>query len=55
MLAKSGVGLHKKKAKVISEAQENILWEMGLLGSDTPESPLNTLVYLFGIHFAMRA
>ena len=31
------------------------MWEKGLLGSSNPKQLVNTLVYMFGIHFALRA
>ena len=34
-LAKKGIGTHKRKAQVITETEEEILWDMGILGTDT--------------------
>ena len=53
--AAEGIGTHKRQAKVITETEEEILWDMGLLGVDDPKTLLNTMVYLNGLHFALRA
>jgi hypothetical protein len=34
---------------------ESVLWEKGLLGFNDPKILLNTLVYLLGLHFALRS
>ena len=54
-LSKVGLGINKKQADVISELQENMLWENGQLGSESPKQLLDTLLYLFGLNFALRA
>lgn len=54
-LAKLGVNRARNQAKPISEEDEERLWLEGLLGNSSPEVLLNTIVYLFGVHFAMRA
>jgi Domain of unknown function (DUF3504) len=33
---------------------EEKLWNMGLLGDSDPATLLNTMVYVFGLHFALR-
>jgi len=50
----AGVGVHCRQAQVITEDMENTLWEKDLLGDHCPTTLLNTLVYLFGLHFALR-
>jgi hypothetical protein len=55
LAAKKGLVKPKKKARAISFDEENKLWEDGLLGYDNPKKLLNTLIYLFGIHFGLRA
>ena len=39
----------------ISEEQENALWECGQLGTDNPDSLINTLWFMNSLHFGMRA
>ena len=47
--------MHKKKAEVITEEMEEILWQKGLLGDHSPHVLLNTMVYLIGFYFALRS
>ena len=53
-LAKSGVGIHPKKADVITDEQEELLWTKNILGDDTPQKLLDTVFYLNGIGFCLR-
>ncbi|XP_048240336.1 uncharacterized protein KIAA1958-like [Haliotis rufescens] len=55
LLARKGIGVEKRQADVITEQQEDVLWETGILGEDTPQKLLDTLVYLIGLNFALRA
>lgn len=52
---KEGLGLVKKQARIITLHEETILWEKGLLGKESGETLVNTMVYLFGLNFALRA
>lgn len=52
---KEGVGLYKRKAEYISHEIEEKLWDDGHLGVKTPKQLLYTVVYLFGLHFGLRA
>lgn len=54
-LSKKGLGINRKQADVITTHQENLLWEKGILGTDTPQKLLQTLVYSIGLNFALRA
>ncbi|XP_071105421.1 uncharacterized protein KIAA1958-like [Haliotis cracherodii] len=54
-LAKQGIGIKKRQANVVSVDQEDLLSEKGILGEDTPQKLLDTLVYLIGINYALRA
>ena len=53
--ASAGVGVDVKQAKVISESDENYLWEHGYLGTGNPEILRNNLVWVLGLNFALRA
>lgn len=39
---------------MISEDDEEALWK-NALGTDTPRKLVDTVLYLFGLHFALRA
>ena len=45
----------KKQAQPISIAEEECLWELGLLGDHSPDVLLHTLVYQIGLFFALRS
>ena len=47
-LRRRGIGIAKKRAEVISEELEEKLWSEGVLGDDTPEKLINTLVFVLG-------
>ncbi|XP_076079050.1 zinc finger MYM-type protein 2-like [Mytilus galloprovincialis] len=50
-----GLGVaSRRRAEPISSLEENILWERAVIGSDNPPKLLDTMVYLIGIHFALR-
>jgi hypothetical protein len=53
--AQVGMGLHVRKAEVISVQKEEILWSKGLLGCQSPQILLDTMVFLCGLHFALRS
>ena len=53
--ASAGVGVDVKQAKIISESDENYLREHGYLGNGNPEILSNTLVWVLGLNFALRA
>ena len=55
--ASAGVGVDVKQAKAISESDENYLklWKHGYLRNGNPEILRNTLVWVLGLNFALRA
>ena len=42
------------KAKIIMLEEEKMLWNAGILGSQVPKQLVEMLLYLFGLHFALR-
>ena len=54
-LTHQGVGLNKRKAAPITVKTEEEMWEQGILGEDNPTKLMNTILYLLGIHFALRS
>ena len=54
-LHKQGIGTTTKRADCISEDTEEKLWEENVLGDDTPAKLVDTLVFCFGLNFALRS
>ena len=54
-LHQQGIGTTKRQAQVISGELEESMWTEGVLGNDTPEKLLDTLVFCFGLNFALRS
>ena len=50
-----GIGTTTKRADCISEDTEEKLWEENVLGDDTPAKLVDTLVFCFGLNFALRS
>lgn len=53
--AASGISVKRRQADVISQQEEEMLWDKGILGTSSPQQLLDTLIYMFGINFALRA
>jgi hypothetical protein len=53
--AQEGNVIPKKRAAAIPMSYELDLWEKGTFGWSNPKQLLSTLVYHFGLHFALRA
>ena len=45
----------KRQAEVITHDEEEKMWMLDVLGSDTPEKLIHTLFFLNGLHFALRS
>ncbi len=52
---RQGLSQAVKQADIITEEQEDFLWNCGLLGKDTPLQLFRTLLYVIGINLALRA
>ena len=50
-----GLGVQKRQAEPISVSEENILWDKGLLGSNSPQTLLDTILFYCGLFFALRS
>ena len=54
-LRSHGVGTKKRQAEPILASEEEILWERGLLGDKSPQSLLDTMVWMCGLYFALHS
>ena len=54
-LSAQGFVTKKKQAIPISVQEEDKMWQENILGDDNPETLLNTLIYLLGIHLALHS
>lgn len=54
-LANLGFVAPRIQAEEIGIDKEDYLWKQGVLGESTPRQLVNTLLYMIGIHFALRA
>ena len=50
-----GVGTRVRKAEDLPFTDEDVLWSLGLLGTHSPEVLLHTVVFMLGLHCALRA
>lgn len=50
----AGIGTMQRKAEPITFEEEEILWQKGILGGSTPQSLLDTMLYMNGLYFALR-
>ena len=54
-LSHGGNVAKRKKADIITLADENMMWAKDILGSSNPKQLVHTLLYMFGVHFALWA
>jgi len=50
-----GIGSKKKQSEPLTTEDEEKLWEEGLLGEHSPQTRLNTIIFMNGIYFALRS
>ena len=50
-----GLGVKTEQAEPLSIQEENQLWELGVLGDHLPQALLDTMLFLCGMHFALRS
>ena len=50
-----GIGISVKQAQILTVTDEDLVWNIGLLGLHCPESLLNTVVFVIGKGFSLRA
>ena len=53
-LHREGIGAQHKSASVISYEDENVLWERGMLGDESPGLLQHTVFYYAGMQFCLR-
>ena len=51
----SAMGKGKKQAQPISTEEEEILWQLGLLGDHSAQALVDTMVFQMGLFFALRS
>ena len=54
-LQKSGICSQKKKAEPLTIEEEELLWQKGLLGSNSPQALVDTMVVLNGLYLLLGA
>lgn len=45
----------RRKARIITLEEEELMWQKNVLGSDNPQTLSDTIFYLIGLNFAFRA
>lgn len=53
-MSKKGNVQPQNQAIPLTEAEEEKLWQNNILGEDSPEQLVNTVLFLFGIHFVLH-
>ena len=54
-LYSSGMGAKRRQAEVLTDEEEEMLWQRGLLGDTSPQALLDTMVFTCGLYFALRS
>ena len=55
LLTERGVGASVRQAAAFSEDQEELLWNLNLLGAHSASTLLSTMVFLIGKNFSLRS
>ena len=50
-----GLGAKKRQAEPISQKEEELLWEIELLGQHSAQALVDTMLYMSGTYFALRS
>ena len=50
-----GAGSKRRQAEPLTEAEEEKLWETGQLGAHSPQSLVNTILFMCGVYFALHS
>ena len=51
----AGIGITVNQVDVLSQTDQDILWSKGVLGTDTPEKLLHTVLFVVGLNCALCA
>ena len=54
-LKSKGIGVVVKRAEPIDKREEEILWSNGILGDSSPQSLLDTVIFMCGYYLALRS
>lgn len=54
-MLRTGKYIEKRQAQPITASDEDVLWNLRLLGEHSPQVLLDTMVYLIGLYFALRS
>lgn len=52
---RAGFRVKRRQAQPISFDEEDTMWKSSVLGTDTPQKLFDTLLYMLGLNFALRA
>ena len=54
-MLRTGKYIEKRQAQPITASDEDVLWNLRLLGEHSPQVLLDTMVNLIGLYFALRS
>ena len=54
VLHNDGVETKPNRSEVISQEEEELLWNKGVMGTDTPQKLLNAIFFYCGLNFCLR-